>query len=215
MSTATNKPAQAKGKFLSAKEREICQKITALDSGLASQRAAILLDLDDNVTQVKASERAGVSFGQIQYLLRKFRQNRLAIFPDDILTKEQPPVKEISTKRKEEEIPPTEAVAAEIIVPDKVEEISAEITIVPDKTEAIAKSKDKKKDKPAKKSEKNKAKKTGKKAKMKAEKEKEKKDKKKKQEKKAKKEKKAKDKSKAKKKAKKDKKKASKKKLKK
>ena len=70
--------------LLSPQECVICQQIASGDAP-HSQRAAALLALDEGVTQAAAAEHAGLSRGQLQYWLRKFRQQRLSIFPDDLL----------------------------------------------------------------------------------------------------------------------------------
>lgn len=69
-------------KLLTAEEQDACQKIAASDAGLASQRATALLALGQGATRAQASEQAGLTVGQIRYLLRTFRQKRLAMFPD-------------------------------------------------------------------------------------------------------------------------------------
>jgi hypothetical protein len=69
-------------KLLTEKDRDTCQQIAASEAGLASQRAAALLAIDQGSTRGQASEQTGLTSGQIGYLLRVFQQKRLAIFPD-------------------------------------------------------------------------------------------------------------------------------------
>ena len=68
-------------KLLTVEEQDACQKIAA-SGGLASQRAAALLAIDQGATRAQASERIGLTLGQIGYLLRMFGQKRLDLFPD-------------------------------------------------------------------------------------------------------------------------------------
>lgn len=60
-----------------------------MEAGLASQRAAALLAIDEGLTWAKASELTDLKQGQIKYLMTAFRKKRLNIFPDDILNKPQ------------------------------------------------------------------------------------------------------------------------------
>ena len=69
------------GKLLSAQERDVCLRI-AVEDGINSQRATALLAIDDGVTHVEASQRAGLTLGQVKYWLGKFRNVHLDIFPE-------------------------------------------------------------------------------------------------------------------------------------
>jgi hypothetical protein len=82
-------------KLLTAEERDACQKISASDAGTASQRAAALLATDLGATRAQVSEQTGLTAGQIGYLLRTFRQKRLAIFPDVEPGETQPPTETV------------------------------------------------------------------------------------------------------------------------
>jgi hypothetical protein len=98
MSNKEQSTAQPGGRLLAAEEQDVCQKIAALDAGLASQRAATLLVVDEGLTRAQASERTGLTLGQIRYLMTRFRQKRLAMFPDDVLNEAQPPAEETSAE---------------------------------------------------------------------------------------------------------------------
>ncbi|MBN1978579.1 MAG: helix-turn-helix domain-containing protein [Anaerolineae bacterium] len=76
-------------KLLTVEEQDACQKITA-SGGLASQRAAALLAMDQGATRAQASEQTGLTSGQIGYLLRAFRQKHLGLFPDAEAGEAQP-----------------------------------------------------------------------------------------------------------------------------
>jgi len=78
--------------LLTAAEQEICRKIVAQDTGVAGQRAATLLAINEGVSQAEASEQAGLTAGQVRYLLTTFGKKGLAIFPDDVLSRAQSPV---------------------------------------------------------------------------------------------------------------------------
>lgn len=82
---------EPRNQLLTSGERATCQQIA---SGAAphSQRATALLALDEGVTQAEAGQNAGLSRGQVQYWLNKFRQQRLAIFPADLVDEMLQPV---------------------------------------------------------------------------------------------------------------------------
>lgn len=65
----------------SAVEREVLEKL-ALQPGIEGQRAAALIALDNGASQAEAAEQTGLTKGQVQYILRKFRSERLLVFPD-------------------------------------------------------------------------------------------------------------------------------------
>lgn len=88
-----NNPNAVIGKFLTAKEREACRRISRLDAGLACRRAAALLSLDEGLTSAEASARASLTIGQIQYLRSAFAQKRLTVFPRDMLLEQKSPAK--------------------------------------------------------------------------------------------------------------------------
>ena len=67
--------------LLTAEERFVLEKIS-LQKDLEGQRAKALIALDNGQSQAKAAESAGLSKGQVQYILRKFRSQRLLAFPD-------------------------------------------------------------------------------------------------------------------------------------
>jgi hypothetical protein len=71
-------------KLLTADERVACIHLTAQE-GVDGQRARALLAIDDGATQSAAAEQAGLTEGQLRYFLGKFRQERLAAFPDYLI----------------------------------------------------------------------------------------------------------------------------------
>ena len=71
-----------KEKLITKKEQKICRQVAAQDKTLASQRAEALLAINEGASRAMASERSGLTPGQIQYLLRVFKNKRLAVFPD-------------------------------------------------------------------------------------------------------------------------------------
>jgi hypothetical protein len=71
--------------LLTPEERAACQEIS-MGGTPHSQRATALLALDEGATQIQAAEQAGLTKGQVRYWLGKFRQERLAIFPEELLT---------------------------------------------------------------------------------------------------------------------------------
>ena len=72
------------GKLLSAQER-VAFRMISTGNDLHGQRALALLAIDEGATQVQAAQRAGLTRGQVKYSLGKFREIRLAIFPDQVL----------------------------------------------------------------------------------------------------------------------------------
>jgi hypothetical protein len=75
--------------LLTPEERAACLEITS-GEGPHSQRATALLALDEGSTQMQAAGQAGLTKGQVRYWLGKFRQERLAIFPEELLASPQP-----------------------------------------------------------------------------------------------------------------------------
>ena len=72
------------GKLLSSQER-VAFKMISTGNDLHGQRALALLAVDEGATQAQAAQQAGLTPGQVKYWLSKFREIRLAIFPDQIL----------------------------------------------------------------------------------------------------------------------------------
>ena len=89
MTDEKQKAKQTGGNLLSAKEKDACRKVSSLEAGLASQRAAALLAIDEGLTRAKASELTGLKQGQIKYLMTTFRKKRLTMFQDDVLNEPQ------------------------------------------------------------------------------------------------------------------------------
>ena len=84
-----NKPVE--GLLLTSEERQVCQKVL-VEQAPHNQRAQALLAIDQGATQVQASLKSGLTRGQVKYWLGKFRQERLAIFPKELLMMSQPQV---------------------------------------------------------------------------------------------------------------------------
>jgi hypothetical protein len=129
-------------KLLTIEEQDACQKVAASDDALASQRATALLAIDAGATRAQAAEQAGLTGGQIGYLLRAFRQKHLAIFPDVESGEAQPPAETVKPE-------------AEASKPEKVKGKKKAAKSKEDKKGG--KAKEKKKAKKSKKGKKNKA----------------------------------------------------------
>lgn len=93
--------------LLTPEERAACGGIAKAEAPY-SQRATALLALDEGTTQMQAAGQAGLTKGQVRYWLGKFRQDRLAIFPEELLTGPQPEPAPESATAKEEEPPALE-----------------------------------------------------------------------------------------------------------
>ncbi len=75
-----------KEKFLSPEEITVCQQI-ATKSDLHGKRAKVLLAINDGTTHANAGNEAGLSNGQVRYLLKTFRLKRSSMFPPDSVDK--------------------------------------------------------------------------------------------------------------------------------
>jgi hypothetical protein len=86
MSSQTNLQGDNKGsvdELLTSTEREALKMIAA-GNDLHGQRASALLAIDSGATQEQAGQQAGLTKGQVKYWLGKFRQVRMAIFPEQV-----------------------------------------------------------------------------------------------------------------------------------
>ena len=77
------------GKLLSIEERAAC-KVLAEGDSLQSRRAQGLLALDEGATYKETGEQAGLTLGQVRYLLKIFRSGRMSIFPEAEPAQSQP-----------------------------------------------------------------------------------------------------------------------------
>lgn len=127
--------------LLSVEEQGVCQNIVAQDADVAGRRAAALLAINGGSTHAQASEQTELTTGQISYLLTTFRKKRLAIFPDDVLSRaqsgEQATIKAESLAKNE--VLADDEASSE----NEVEQVSAEAK----KEKKIKKAKKNKKDK--------------------------------------------------------------------
>ncbi len=87
------------GKLLEPQERFICERIAAGEPP-HSQRALALLAVDQGETQAEASRLSGLSVGQVNYWLGKFRKDRMDIFPSESLKTDQQDTKSVKTSKK-------------------------------------------------------------------------------------------------------------------
>lgn len=65
--------------ILSAEEKSALQEIAAQDN-VDGKRAAALLAIDSGMPRLDAAAASGLTAGQVDYLLRRFREERLALF---------------------------------------------------------------------------------------------------------------------------------------
>lgn len=70
--------------LLSESERSACNAI-ALRDDLDGQRARAVLAVDDGASYSVAGETSGLTAGQVEYFVRKFREQRLDAFSPDVL----------------------------------------------------------------------------------------------------------------------------------
>ena len=69
-----------KEQLLTLEERTVLEKLS-LEPNAEGKRAAALLAIDEGNTQAAAAEQTGLTLGQVQYALKKFRSQRLLAFP--------------------------------------------------------------------------------------------------------------------------------------
>ena len=81
-----NKQSTSKDNLLTAQEQAVCMQISKREAP-HSQRALALLALNEGDTQGQAANKSGLSAGQVKYLVARFRNHGLEIFPDAILDK--------------------------------------------------------------------------------------------------------------------------------
>ncbi len=96
--------ATTKGKFLTRDEKDLCEKIAALNIVLVSQRAQALLLLNDGHTQAKSCELSSLTLGQLRYVLRLFKQKRINFFPEDLFLQKEEEVEIKETVLPEPEV---------------------------------------------------------------------------------------------------------------
>ena len=72
------------GVYLTVEQAAVCEKIAG-ENSLNGQRAKALLALDNGATHSDAATESGLTRGQVNYILRKFKVQGLAVFPTDVL----------------------------------------------------------------------------------------------------------------------------------
>lgn len=102
-----------KTSLLTLEERAICERVSTRDQPPHNQRAQALLALDEGLSQIEASERTGLTAGQVRYWLSKFRQQRADIFPQELQAHPTPVVQAVPAEVPEEE---SEAKSAETVI---------------------------------------------------------------------------------------------------
>lgn len=112
--------------LLSSDERATVTRLAQQDS-LNGKRAKALLAIDAGQTQAAAAEAAGLTAGQVQYFLQKFREQRLNAFPAGALTS--------LTAASEAADAATEATAEEV---ERVSELLEEIDTLVEELEETA-----------------------------------------------------------------------------
>ena len=71
---------ESNGSLLTSEEKSTCEQISKSNGQPDSQRARALLALNEDMSQAKAAELAGLTIGQVRYCLSRFRQLRTGIF---------------------------------------------------------------------------------------------------------------------------------------
>ena len=69
--------------LLTPEERAECKRVASLDN-LHGKRARALLALNEGKTQADAGKQADLTQGQVRYLLTRFSQKRMGIFPTSV-----------------------------------------------------------------------------------------------------------------------------------
>ena len=125
--TVNDERPQKEKQLLSSEEQAVLSQVAAKEPP-HSQRAQALLAIDEGATQAEAGTLSGLTRNQVRYWLTKFRANRTAIFPDELLIQSQqvatdssqvsaeltapPEVPDFEQPEEEEDAPP-ELLAAE------------------------------------------------------------------------------------------------------
>ena len=71
---------------LTANERAILERIAREEKPMYARRALLLLLQDQGLATKEISPQVGISAGRVYSWLRAFRDRRMGIFPDDLLT---------------------------------------------------------------------------------------------------------------------------------
>ena len=80
---------ESAGLHLEPQEKLVLQQIATGETP-HSQRAQSLLDIDAGVTHSTAAQVTGQTLGQVNYWLGKFREERMNIFPKELLGQTEP-----------------------------------------------------------------------------------------------------------------------------
>ena len=86
--TVNDERPQKEKQLLSSEEQAVLSQVAAKEPP-HSQRAQALLAIDEGATQAEAGTQSGLTRNQVRYWLTKFRANRTAIFPDELLIQAQ------------------------------------------------------------------------------------------------------------------------------
>ena len=81
----TDEKIKSGNTFLTPQEQIVCEQVSKGKSPF-NQQALTLLALHEGNTQLQASEKGGLTPGQVKYLAAKFRRQRLNIFPGELLS---------------------------------------------------------------------------------------------------------------------------------
>ncbi|MBC8263732.1 MAG: hypothetical protein H8E47_06380, partial [Anaerolineales bacterium] len=71
---------------LTATERDILERIAREEKPMYSRRALLLLLQEQGVAPQEIGSQVGLSAGRVYSWLRAFRDRRMGVFPDDLLT---------------------------------------------------------------------------------------------------------------------------------
>lgn len=83
--TLQSSPSTSAGQLLSPANQVVCTRLSSSNTPDVCQRAAALILLDQGSTQAETSEKSGLSIGQIRYLVRRFKEKGMELFPAEVL----------------------------------------------------------------------------------------------------------------------------------
>jgi hypothetical protein len=86
--TVKHESKEKETQLLTSEEQAVLSKVATKEPP-HSQRAQALLAINEGATQAEAGVQAGLTRNQVRYWLTKFRANRTAIFPDELLIQAQ------------------------------------------------------------------------------------------------------------------------------
>jgi transposase len=71
--------------FINQTDRAVIEQIAAANEDLNGRRAAAMVAIADGRSQAEAAQETGLTEGQVSYIVRKYREQGLNAFPNDLI----------------------------------------------------------------------------------------------------------------------------------